>query len=857
MDQPSNPAAPLRESRRVRSGAWWALRTVFLTGLLTVGVGMSARAQSLQNKVTASARDSTRYDMAGQKLYLFGAAKVAYEGLELTADRIVLDMKNETASAFGAPDSSGTIVGKPVFKQGGRTIEADSLAYNFRTKEGLIREVRTTEDQLYALAHLSKRHANEEVHSKGGMLTTCDRPRPHYHFAVSRMMVIPDDKIVTGPVIMKVGRVPLPLAAPFGLFPNHKNGAAGVLIPVFGYSDALGYYLLNGGWYQPINDHVDAQLTGDIYSRGSWTLRALTRYRTRYRYSGNVDISRTTLLNSVPEYPDFSRQTNFFVRWNHLMDPKASLTDRFSASVNFGSSGNFSNNFNSTQGDFLSNTFQSNIQWNHLWSGKPYNVAVGMRHSQNTMNKTYDITLPTVTFNVQRVFPADWFRGDAPTGERKWFDNIGLTWSSQFDNRISTTEDVLFSSGMDRVLRLMRNGLRHTAAINTSFKTRAFSINPEVRLTDRMYFDQVRRTYDAEAGVLTTDTVARFGAPLDWSAGVSLTSKLYGMFTFNKGRLKAIRHVITPTAGLSYTPGNDTRITGPFGTAGAEASYSPYEIGIYGTPSPSASGLLTLGLVQSLEAKTLLPSGSGASQDSAQQTTRKIKLLDFLGATTSYDMLKDSVNWSPMNVNARTRILDRVDVNVTSVWDPYATNEQGARINRSQRELDGRLARLSNANLALGFELKSRRYGQSTTDTPVNNNTEKVVEEADPDKGARMNFNLPWHLRVNYSYDLARAWKQSDFTDTQRQSVLFNGDVTILKWWKLGASSGYDLTAGEWTPTTINVYWDMHCWEFNVNVIPLGTRKSIGFRINVKASVLRDLKYEWTRPFGNDGQLLR
>ena len=766
-------------------------------------------------------------------------------------------MKNETASAFGAPDSSGAIGGKPIFNQGGKTIEADSLAYNFRTKQGLIREVRTTEDQLYALAHLSKRHANEEVHSKGGMLTTCDRPRPHYHFAVSRMMVIPDDKIVTGPVIMKVGKVPLPLAAPFGLFPNHKNGAAGVLIPVFGYSEALGYFLLNGGWYQPISDHVDAQITGDIYSRGSWTLRALSRYRTRYRYRGNVDISRTTLLNSVPEYPDFSRQSNFFVRWSHLMDPKASLTDRFSASVNFGSSGNFSNNFNSSQGDFLSNTFQSNIQWNRLWSGKPYSLAAGLRHSQNTLNRSWDITLPTLTFNVQRVFPADWFRGGTPVAKRTWYDNIGLTWSSQFDNRISTTEDVLFGGGMDRVMRLMRNGLRHTAAINTSFKTRAFSINPEVRLTDRMYFDQLRKTYDAAADTVVTDTVAKFGAPLDWSAGVSLTSKVYGMFTFNKGRLKAIRHVITPTAGLSYTPGNDTRITGPFGTEGAESSYSPYETGIYGAPSPNASGLVTLGLVQSLEAKMQQRSMPGAEQDGEQAATKKIKVLDFLGATTSYDLLKDSVNWSPVNVNARTRVLDRIDVNVTSVWDPYATDTNGLRVNATQRALDGRLARLTNANLALGFELKSRRYGQGANDTPVNNNTEKVVEEADPDKGARVNFNLPWHLRVNYSYDLGRLWKESDFTDTQRQSVLFNGDVTVLKWWKLGVSSGYDMTAGEWTPTTVNVYWDMHCWEFNVNVIPLGTRKSIGFRINVKASVLKDLKYEWTRPFGNDGRLLR
>jgi len=28
-------------------------------------------------------------------------------------------------------------------------------------------------------------------------------------------------------------------------------------------------------------------------------------------------------------------------------------------------------------------------------------------------------------------------------------------------------------------------------------------------------------------------------------------------------------------------------------------------------------------------------------------------------------------------------------------------------------------------------------------------------------------------------------------------------------------------------------------------------------RINVKASILKDLKYELVRPFGNDGQLLR
>ncbi|MBK9764728.1 MAG: LPS-assembly protein LptD [Flavobacteriales bacterium] len=295
------------------------------------------------------ARDSMRYDIAEQTVYLFGAATVKYGEVELSADRIIFSFKNEEAQAFGAPDSTGTIVGKPEFVQDGHTINADSIRYNFQSKQGLIREVRTQEQESWVSAKLSKRLADGEVHSKGGMITTCDRPKPHYHFKVTRMIVIPDDKIVTRAAYMKVGNVPTPLALPFGLFPNSKGGSSGVLIPTWGVDQSRGYYLLNGGWYQPINDHVDAQITGDIYSRGSWALRAGSRYRTRYRFNGNVDLSYSTLLNSDREFPDFSRQRNFFVRWSHVVDPKASLTSRFNASVNLGTSNNFTNNFNSTR----------------------------------------------------------------------------------------------------------------------------------------------------------------------------------------------------------------------------------------------------------------------------------------------------------------------------------------------------------------------------------------------------------------------------------------------------------------------------------------------------------------------------
>ncbi len=817
--------------------------------MLSVTALAATKAQSLKDAVKYDARDSMTFDMALQTVYLFGGATVKYQDVELTADRIVLDMAREEVQAYGTTDSSGKPVGLPLFKQDGKEVAAESIRYNFKTKEGMITEVRTTESQLIALAHLSKRHANGEVHSLGGSLTTCDRPHPHYRFAVARMMVIPEDKIIMGPAIMKIGRVPTPLVAPFGFFPNHKNrGAAGLLIPTWGTSDQFGLFLLNGGYYFPLGDHLDEQLTADIYSKGSWGLRSVTRYRQRYRSSGNLDLQFTSKRNSLPEYPDFSEQRTFFIRWNHAVDPKASLTDRFNASVNLGSSQNFTNNFNSSTNDYLSNTFQSNITWSHLWTGKPYSLSVSARHSQNTLNRSFDVTLPSVNFIVQRFFPGTLLRGEAPTAGRKWYEQIGITWNSTFDNRLSTTEDQLSIGNLPRLMDRVRNGVRHTAAVSTSIKTRAFTVNPQLNITDRTYFQALEKTYFPGNDSLATDTVAGLHNLFDWNIGATATSKLYGMYAFHKGRLKAIRHVITPSAAITYLPGNDTRVFGPYGSGGAYGSYAPYELGIYGQPAPNASGLVTLGLVQSVEGKLL----SRKTDDKGEPLTSKVKFLDYLGINANYDLLKDSINWSPVSVAARTRLLDLLDLNLASNWDPYATDSLGRNIQLATHRLDGSLAHLRSATASLGFELQSKRYGTANTSS----GGQQVVAEADPGKGARINFSIPWHLRVNYSWSMARNYKQREFTEQQTQSVLFSGDLNILKYWKLGFSSGYDMEAREWTPTSLNLYWDLHCWEFNMNVIPLGIRKSFTFRINVKASVLHDLKYELRKPFGNKNELL-
>lgn len=800
---------------------------------------------ALDSEVRYSAKDSIRFDVKNQKVYLFGEAKVYYEEIELGAENIIYDFTSQNVEAYGSLDSAGNSFGDPIFNEGAHDIYADSIRYDFNTKKGLIKEVRTHEDEAYISARISKKHADQEIHNKGGIFTTCDHPNPHYYFKVSKMIVKPDDKIVVGPAYMKVRTVPVPLGIPFGIFPIKDRGAAGILIPTFGESASLGFYLLNGGFYTPIGDKVDVQFTGDIYSRGSWAARALTRYRTRYKYSGSLDLSTSTTLHSDPEFPDFSRTRAFFVRWSHLLDPKARLNTRFSANVNFGSSNNFTNNFNSSTQDYLSNTFQSNIAWSRSWSGKPYTLSVNLRHSQNTLNETFDITLPQVAFNVSRFFlPLGSLRKEQ-AGRQKWYEKIGMSYSANFENRLSTTEDQISMDNLANLTDDFRNGFRHIANVSTSFKKWHTTLNPNFRFTDRWYFKTIEKNYDNALQETITDTLTGFSRAGDWSLGANLTSKIYGMYQF-KNSQTAFRHVLTPAIGLTYRPDQSTQVYGYFGEDGDLSNYSPYDIGIYGKPPSGESGLVTMSLINSVDMKIK------ARKDTAIDL-KKVKIIDNFSIGSAYDWIRDSLHWNPISLSGRTYLFNQFNINFRGIVDPYIVDDNGKRLDQSEWNVNRRIGRLTDANIALGFDLKSKKYGVRQQEQVGTN--DEVVGEASPDRGGRVDFQMPWRININYSFNYAQRRIAGEDVETITSSVLLNGDVTVFKNWKLGVVSGYDFEAKDWTPTSLNLYWDLHCWEFNFNTIPFGVRKSYSFRINVKASILQDLKYEQRTNLAGGGLL--
>ncbi|MBL4624209.1 MAG: LPS-assembly protein LptD, partial [Flavobacteriales bacterium] len=570
-------------------------------------------ANALDSKVEYSAVDSMRFDIAEQKVYLFGGAEVKYEGIALKADYIELSLDSKEVLATGVLDSTGKLAGKPEFVDGGQTFTSESMRYNFETKKGKITKAITQEGDGYIHGAQIKMMNDDVIFIKNGKYTTCSNENPHFHIEASKLKFIKNDKIVTGPAYLKIQNIPTPLAVPFGFFPNKETQTSGLIIPTYGESPGLGFFLNDGGYYLAINDFVDLALTGDIYSRGSWGLGLESDYSKRYKFDGYLDLTYSQFLQGEKDINQ-SKTSNYFIRWKHKQDPKARPNSSFSADVNFGSSKNFQNNFNSNTQDFLTNTFKSNVSYNKSFAGKPFNLTLNGSHSQNSKDSSVTIVLPSATFTMSRIYP---LKRAVKVGKDKWYEKIGINATAVMQNQVKTNEDTLtnYTSAM---VGLMQNGAKITAPISTSFKLLKYlNFSPSINNSVVMYLQTTDRdwqlvedtndtgellgTYNGREAAIENNA---FAAAYEGSFSSSLNTTIYGVFNYKLKHLKAIRHVMYPSATFNIKPDYSDEFWGYYDSytrvengEATEVDYSRFKGQIYGGPgSRSESGTIGLSL---------------------------------------------------------------------------------------------------------------------------------------------------------------------------------------------------------------------------------------------------------------------
>ncbi len=875
---------------------------------------------SLERPAFTTAKDSiiTDFSDGNRKIYYYGGATVTYQDMKLTADYIEYDMKTNTVFATGRKDpATGEMTGLPEMTEAGQNYKMDELRYNFDTKKARITNMITKEEDGLLQGKNIMMMPDKSINLTQGIYTVCDLEEPHYYLKLSMAKVItqPSQKTVFGPAWPVVAGVPIPIGLPFGFVPKKPTRATGMLMPTFGEEQARGFYIRDGGLYFVIGEYFDISLTGSYYTLGSWSVDLNSRYKVNYKFNGNLSFSYSNDQAGEKGSTDFVQTKNFGFRWSHSQDSKAHPGTSFSASVNFSSPSNSKYNSRSVT-EAQQNQISSSISYSHNWNGK-FNLSVNALHNQNSRDSSYSITLPNVTFSVTRFYP---FKQKNRVGKEKPWEKISFGYSTSLQNRINFKMRDMQDFVMDangnyvtdvnangqtyrvkefgdslavKAMQRLTNGMTHTFQIGlpnfTLFKY--LNVTPSVNYGMNWMFSKGSQylvpEVDADGNpVMVTDKEGQevmaqkvvsdpgtafngFGATHTYSGSMSMSTRIYGMFNFGKHRkIQAIRHVITPSISLSFSPEKGTGFNGwrtlePYydkrGTYHAETWYNIYSIsGHHNTASPPGrgkSGTMSVNIGNNLEAKVR------DIRDTTGTGSKKVKILDQLSINTSYNFLADSLRMQNIGISASTNLLNKLNISGNLNFDPYAIDERGRKINQFNIVKTGIPARLTNASVSASISWNGkgaidgndgRRDGGSGNNSDANSYQRiyyhPITGEYIPGGYVYyMNPNAPWSLNLSYSFSYAKSYSYQQATQelvTNKrftQTVNMSGNIKLTPRMSIQATSGFDIMAMRITTTQISATYDLHCFNIAVSWVPMGQWKSYSFRIAANASALADL----------------
>ena len=847
---------------------------------------MRARSNGIDAPVKYSAEDSLVYDAESGTAYLYGNSKVDYENMKLTSDKVHMNLDKSTVRATGTIDSTaeGGIKGKPVFTMGKDEYKSDTMAFNFKSKKGLIKGVYTEQQDGFLSGEVGKRDSTGSIYLQHGRYTTCDKPHPDFYIALSRAKVRPGKDVVFGPAYLVVADVPLPLAIPYGFFPFSKKYSSGFIMPSYGDESDRGFYLRDGGYYFAISDKWDLKLLGEIYTKGSWGVSAASNYRKRYRYSGSFLFSYQDSKTGDKGLPDFAEQESFKIQWNHRQDPKANPYSSLAASVNFATSSYERNNLNSMYNPqtLTQTTRTSSVSWSTGFSSIGLSLSATTNLAQDMRTSSIQITLPDLNISLSRFYP---FKRKHLVGKERWYEKISMSYTGQLANSISTKEDKLLHSNL---IKDWKNAFQHTIPVQANFTLFNYiNVTPSFNFTDRMYSKKVTRGWDNTLQKeVVRDTTYGFHNVYNWSMSVGASTKLYGFWVPNRklfgDKIQAIRHVITPQVSFSYSPNFGARRYGYYDSYQyTDASgnvklveYSPYQDELYSVPGKYKTEMISWDVSNNIEMKI--------KSDKDTTGYKKISIIDELGASMSYNAAADYHRWSDLSMRLRLKWWKNYTFSMNAQFATYAyeLDANGKPYVGNHTEWGyGRLPRFQGMSQNFSFTLNPEKlkkwFGRKDDkdddkvsvdsdgpDTNIESNMDDDLEKgkyaakkkrgniAETDDDGYMSFNMPWSLTIGYGITMRENTAGRFNTKTMRypykftQTLNFSGNIRISDGWNINFSSGYDFENHAMSMTTASLSRDLHCFNMSASVV-LAPYTSYNFTFRCNAATLTDaLKYD-------------
>jgi hypothetical protein len=822
-------------------------------------------------------------------VFLHGSTEINYQRIKLEAEFVRVKIDSSLIFAKGQMSDEGEMVGEPIFSEGESSYNSRELSYNLKSRKGFIRHVVTQEGEGYIISEQTKKMVDNTLCMTGGKYTTCDcHDHPHFYLSISKGKVKPGEYIVTGPAHLVVADVPLPVALPFGFFPFTSQYSSGVLMPNFTDEMNRGFGLNNGGYYFAISDYMDLEVTGEIYTKGTWAAAATTNYVKKYRHRGSFNFSFREDVTGEKGLPNYNTANNLSIRWSHSQDPKANPNMTFSSSVNFATSGYNRSNINTYHRPEINsqNTKSSSISFTRRFANIPsLNLSGSVLINQRTKDSTINLSLPNINVSYSRFYP---FKRKNAIGSDRWYEKITMSYSGAFANSIDTKENMLLSSSFTRD---WRNGMRHSIPVSANFSLfKHINIAPSFNYSERWYFKSIDQSWDHTQQRVVNDTTDGFYRVYDFNMGVSASTKLYAFYIPMRSlfgdKVDRIRHVMTPSLGFSYNPDfgdpnwgyyssytrTQQNAQNPDNIIATEVQYSRFAGSLYGTPGRGQSGSINFSLGNNLEMKL-----RNDKDTTGKEPFRKISLIDNFNMGGSYNMAADSMNWSNFSASMRIKLTQSYSLSLSTSFDPYmfALNERGGPVRVNQlRWNNGKFPRFMGTSTSYSYtfnnatfnklfgkekkEKDSNGAARNEDRDPMNEEGEEGEEgtvatgnnqptlEYEDDGYAKV--SLPWSFSVNYSvrygnsnvFDVDKMEFERQFT----HNLSVNGNISLTNNWRISGNSSYDFKVKQFTYTSISVNRSLHCWNMTASIVPFGMFKSYTFRIGVNASMLSDLKYD-------------
>ena len=835
-------------------------------------------ANDMDSPVIYSA-DQIEYRLKDEETDFEGYANITHEKTNLEAGFITVNWQTNMLNAI--PKLESDTLNEPILpvikEKGKDPMSGDLMTYNLKTKKGRITKGHTKADDGFYTGDQIRNETAKVIFIENSTYTTCDLDTAHFHFESKRMKVIQNDIVIARPIILHLGQIPI-FGIPLGIFP-HKGGQrhSGWIMPSYGESKSRGQYIQGLGFYWAPSEFWDSKFTLDFGDMEGIVSKINSVYRKRYKFNGGLSIRNQQLLTSSKNISDIkdARSSSTNIRWNHSQ--KLRYNQTFNANVTYSSSGDydFRKKYGQSEAERMNQKAISNMSYSKRWPKLKNSLSASYYSNQDLLiddkvntNSPYYI-LPTragTQLNiVNRTFPKLSFRHGqsnlVPTTatEKKWFNNITWNYGLSFNNKErdyyeSVSSDSLnsFVWDADTTGELIshheqNSGWIHTSSINAPQKVfKYISLNPSMKLKS-VWVDEYYEGGWVDSTLSFNKKIKQgFASRTTGSFSMNANTQIYGLMPIPFGPIKAIRHVMSPSIGYSWTPdfsepffGNDLGyVLTEYDSTGKKYFHDKFAGTMGGSTPRSESKSMNFSLNNIFQAKV-----------NRGDEEKKIDLLNWR-MSSGYNFAADSMNLSNLRSSIRSKIAGKLNLDLSMTHDFYKYNtENKKRISKYNLNENGLLApRLTSIRLSTGLRFSGDRWSDLSEEEETPDTT--TVEEdlngpglISPMKNMKSTLGGKklWSSNISLSYSYSAT---NPLNPTKTFWVNTNSTINVTQNWRVSYRARFDMIQRDLVSHSFSLQRDLHCWELSLRWTPSGYGQGINFKLNVKSPTLRDIKIE-------------